>query len=542
MTSHDTSLVTLVAPPGFGKTAVAIDMGFVMLEKGKDVLYLSLRTVRSVTLAAKNLLEIIGIPVADDPVLQVKRYLASLGKETVLILDNAEDLQIVEESAFNQFLEEVGQSAKKLVILITSRNRLSKLDFPFLTDHIPLKPLDEESSFLFLKHYAHGISDQLAGQFAKPNVCGGIPLLLKLTASFLKTKTIEPMELHRKLQNCPHSFLKAKDPSIRGLYFLFEVFYSHLPSEVKKGLSSLAAFPTIFTKEEAKSVLFRDEDQLDFQLLLSNLVSHSLVQQDEVNNNLQYSLHPLVQAFCIASREDKCKGYNMAIRQFSWHYLALLRQLNDDFITTNCKLAIDGYQFNKANIVHALATSTEDDVLKCYGVNVSTETVNFLAKVMTWDEFMSMYDKFLAVAKALSDQTLYSDCLVSIGFKQLSYYGQGYKDVAKVKNEAKSNLEKAHDLQNHLGINGTECQGHCKCKLGLCTFAAGDKEKGISLIRQGIGVRRTLARSDGSGKKERMHLAAGLRDQGSKCLIFNLSAIFSFLFSIFPLLFFPIIA
>ena len=409
-----------------------------MLEKGKDVLYLCLRTVRSVTLAAKKLLDIIGIPVGDDPVLQVRRYLASLEKETVIILDNAEDLQIGEESAFNEFLEKIGQHANNLVILMTSRKPLSKLHFPFLTDHIPLKPLDEDSSFLFLKNYAHGISDQLAEKFAKPKVCGGIPLLLKLTASFLETKTIEPNELHRKLQNCPHSFLKAKDPNIQELFLLLKVFYNHLPPEVKKGLSSLAAFPTIFTKAEAKSVLFRNEDQLEFQLLLNNLVSHSLVQQDEVNNHLQYSLHPLVQAFCIASREDSCKGYNMAIRLFSWHYLSLLRQLNDDFITTNCKIAIDKYQSNKANITHALTTSTEDDVLKCYGVGVSTETVNFLAKVMNSDEFMPIYNKFLAVAKALPDQTSYSDCLVSIGFKQLCYYG--YKDAYRT--EAKSNLSK----------------------------------------------------------------------------------------------------
>ncbi|KAJ7388575.1 hypothetical protein OS493_036803 [Desmophyllum pertusum] len=38
-----TCLVTIVAPPGFGKTAVATNIGHMMLDQGKDVLYFSLR-------------------------------------------------------------------------------------------------------------------------------------------------------------------------------------------------------------------------------------------------------------------------------------------------------------------------------------------------------------------------------------------------------------------------------------------------------------------------------------------------------------------
>ena len=514
LTCLKTTLVSLIAPPGFGKTAVAITVAHEMLEKGKDVLYVSLRRVDSVDGAAKRLLEVIGIAVDKDPVAQVKSFLSSLKKETMLVLDNAEDLQNASKSACNQFLEEVGQHGKNLVLLITSRNPLSVFDFPFKKHHIPLKPLDDEASFFFLKHYAPNISDQLARHFANPKVCGGVPLFLKLTASFLESKTIDPIDLHRKLKNCSHGFLKVKDPNIQEFFSLLKVFYNHLRPEVKKGLSWLAAFPSVFTKMEAKNVLFCKDDYLDFQILLNSFVSHSVVQEEEVDNHQQYSLHPLVQAFCIACREDECKGYNMAIRLFSYHYLALLQQLNDDFITTNCKVAIDKYQMNKANIAHALSASTEDEVLKCYGINVSTETVNFLAKVMNQDEFISTYDKFLEVAETLPDKTLYSECLVSIGFKQLCYYS--YKDAHRT--TAKMNLQKAHDLQIDLGIYDTECQGHCKCKLGLCTFLAGDRKKGISLIAQGIGVRRKLVRSNHSGKMERMLLAGGFCDLGSKYL------------------------
>lgn len=501
-----TSLISLVAPPGFGKTAVAINMGYTMLEKGKDVLYVSLRSIHSVALAAKNMLGIIGIPEGDDPIRQVKKYLTSLQCDMLLILDNAEDLQVAEEKGINRFLEEIGQLARNVTTLITSRIPLKKLDFPFLAKHIALKPLDELESFNFLKY--QGILDQQAQRFAKPKVCGGVPLLLKLTASFLKSKTIDAVELHRNLQNCPHSFLKIKDPKIQEFFLLLKVFYNHLQPEVKRALASLAAFPTVFTREEAKNVLFCNKDYLEFQILLNTLESHSLVQREGDNNCLQYSLHPLVQAFCKACDENECKGYKTAIRIFSWHYLSLLRQLHVNFITTNCKPVIDKYHVNKVNICHALAVSTDDEFLKQYGVCVSTETVNFLAKVMNMDEFMTSYNGFVKVARSLPDKTLYSECLISIGFKQLCYHGY----MAACRTDAMKNLQEAHDLQNHLGKGDTECLGHCKCKLGLCTFILGDKRRGISLIAQGIGVRKRLEHCTNAGKMERMLVAGGFSD------------------------------
>ena len=516
---ENTCLITVVAPPGFGKTAVAINIGYIMLEKGKDVLYVSLRTVTSVTLAAKNMLEAIGIPVGDTPVSQLKKFLTSLQRDMVLILDNAEDLQTGEEEQFNNFLEEIGQHARNLVTLITTRIPLSKLDFPFITDHIALKPLDEAESFAFLKSQAPDIPDQQARRFAWPRACGGIPLLLKLTASYLKSKTVDPTDLHRKLQNCPHSFLKGKDPKVEELFLLLKVFYNHLRREVKKALTYLAAFPTIFTRKEAKDVLFSSEDCLEFQILLNNLESHSLVQRDGDNNaEAQYSLHPLIQAFCKACSDNACKGYNTAMTLFSHHYLSLLQQLNDDFITTNCKPAIDKYHINKVNIRHALAASADgDEDLKCYGLGVSTETLGFLAKVMNKDEFMSLYSKFLEMSRELRDKTLYSECLVSIGFQQVCYHG--YKDACRT--SAKKSLQEAHDLQHQLGSNDTECLGHCKCKLGLCTVASGNTKEGISLIAQGIGIRKRLLRTEGSGKMERMFVGGGFCDLGSKYMVYK---------------------
>ena len=501
----------VVAPPGFGKTEVAKEVGHMMKDQGNNLLYISLRTVTLMTTAAKRMLDAIGIPVGGDPIWQIGQYLQSLQKPTVLILDNAEDLQNGDGKPFSRFLEEISTSARSLVTLVTSRILLSKLGADFTFFKVPLRPLTEEQSFLFLKKY--NVPDRWAKRFSLYNVCGGVPLLLKITASFLThSGTIDPVELHKSLQKCKDQFLKGKHPDIQDLLCHLGVFYNYLSPDIKKALSYLAAFPTVFTKNEAKIVLFENESELNFQLMLDSLEKHSLVHRDDVDGCQQYSLHPLVQAFCVTSRGNLCDNdYDHAIRLFSQHYLGLLHQANEDFVSTVCKDAIDRYQLNKINICHALMAAAKDEYLNSYGLHIATETVNFLAKCMNMNEFLSVHEEFLKVAKDLRNKALYSECLTAIGFKQVCFHG--YKDAHYT--EAMANLQEAYNLLKSLEINN-ECRGYCECKLGLCTFAAGENKKGISLLARGIALRKRLARAQDAGKTEEMLVGGGFSDLASE--------------------------
>ena len=520
----DNRIGLVVAPPGFGKTEIATAVGYKMKDQGNNILYFSLRNVKLMTTAAKNMLEAIGIPVGGDPIWQITQYLqSSLLKQTVLILDNAEDLQKGDDTLFSQFLEAISKNARNLVTLITSRIYLSKLGANFEFFIVPLKPLTDEQSLLFLKVY--NVEHQWAKRFSPFNVCGGVPLLLKITASFLtQSGTIDPVELHKSLQKCKDKFLMGKHPDIQDLLCHLHVFYNCLPSDIKQALSRLAAFPTVFTKREAKLVLFGDESELNFQFMLDLIEKHSLVHRGDVDGCQHYSLHPLVQAFCVTSSENQStKGYKSAIRLFSQHYLRLLHQANEDFISTICKDAIKQYQLNKINICHALMAAANDECLNYYGLHIATETVNFLAKCMNMSEFLSVFEKFLNVAKDRGDKVLYSNCLAAIGFKQVCFHG--YKDAHDT--EAMANLQEAHNLLKSLDIQN-ECRGYCDCKLGLCTFAAGEKEKeisllaqekkekGISLLAQGIALRKSLARAENAGKTEEMLVGGGFSDLASE--------------------------
>ena len=519
----DNRIGLVVAPPGFGKTEIATAVGYMMKDRGNNILYFPLRNVKLMTTAAKNMLETIGIPVGGDPIWQITQHLQSLLKQTVLILDNAEDLQNGDDSLFSQFLEAISKNARNLVTLITSRICFSKRGAHFDFFVVSLKPLTDEQSLLFLKIY--NVEHKWAKRFSPFNVCGGVPLLLKITASFLtQSGTIDPVELHRNLQKCKDKFLMGKHPDVQDLQCHLEVFYNYLPPDIKKALSRLAAFPTVFTKREAKIVLFGDESELNFQFVLDSIEKHSLVHGDDVDGCQQYSLHPLVQAFCVTSSENQStEGYTSAIRLFSQHYLKLLRQANEDFISTICKDAIKQYQLNKMNIFHALMAAANDECLNYYGLRIATETVNFLAKCMNMSEFLSVYEKFLKVAEDRGEGGLYSECRAAIGFKQVCFHG--YKDAHDT--EAMANLQEAHNRLKSLDIKN-ECRGYCECKLGLCTLAAAEKEKvssllaqrkkekGISLLAQGIALRKSLARAENAGKTEEMLVGGGFSDLASE--------------------------
>ena len=500
-------LATLVSPPGFGKTAVAKTVGhMIKADCRNDVLFFSLKNKSTLTTVAKEMLEAVELPEGEEPIKQVITHFTFLGKDTVLIMDSTEDLQWGDNAQFEEFLEHIGH-AQCVSTMTTSRLPISKLElFPFLTKHISLEPLNRMYSAYFLRDHVPGISEHWESCFAK--VCGGVPRVLQITASVLNKGTVEPLELHKKLQKCLHGFLGLRHPLIiQYLYCPLKVSFNQLPPALRSTLQSLAVFPTTFTAKECLT-LFPTHDALDIQLLMGQLVQHSLLQKDQHTG--WYSIHPLVKAFCKFSRDEPCASFNTALRLFTQHYLTMLLEVSGDFISTDCKLAINKYNNNKTNIHHALLSSTEDMNLMYFGLRVSTETVNFLAKVLNLDEYMSVYSCLQKVASVLTDKTCYSECLVSIGFKRLCYDGFQFAY------EAKEILCKAFELQTHLSISDTECHGHCMSKLGLLLVASGDDKKGTSLIARAIAVRKQRVRSVNSGKNERMLLAGSFCDLGSK--------------------------
>ena len=103
--------------------------------------------------------------------LQAKRKLSELQEDTVIVLDNTEEIQGKE---FDQFAEWLVKSAPKARLLITTQE-----DVGFVSADVckvRLEPLDTDSSATLLKNLVEDCSEEHSKELGK--LCGGIPLLL----------------------------------------------------------------------------------------------------------------------------------------------------------------------------------------------------------------------------------------------------------------------------------------------------------------------------------------------------------------------------
>ena len=293
-----------MAPPGFGKSTVGTTVGHMMLERGYSILYFSLRKVVSVASLASNILEGLGMPSSpgEDLRKKVMKCLREIKMNTVLMLDNAEDLQVGDkEMEFTTFVRDIGESVPNVCILITTRKAVRGLNMGnFLYESIPLKPLNVEESAELLQLLVPHISMVHARSLG--SFCGGVPLFLNIAGSLLKNGA-NPEPLISELKNMPEKVLNGSHPDIKDYHDCLRIFIRRQSAELRSALTRLAVFPTTFTQTDVRFV-FPDNtiSEWEFQSLLARLITHSLVEVD-CETGL-YSLHPLVQAFCKGSKDD----------------------------------------------------------------------------------------------------------------------------------------------------------------------------------------------------------------------------------------------
>ena len=514
LVENQQKLTILSAPPGFGKSSVATNVSHTLIDKKVcQVLFCTLRHASSLTAVVSDILRNAGITVGTKPVQQAKEFFRSCTQKTVLVLDNAEDmLQEQHKEPFQHFLEYVTQYAPHVHTLVTSRKPVEGLQLALdntRVSQIPLKALDAEESAELMRILSPNLPDHIAKQLGE--LCRGVPLFIQLAASFVRNGE-SAMLLIQDLRSQPERVLKIDHPNFQQFHWDLSLFFKRLPSELRDALLSVAVFPVSFSEEEAWTLLFPGKTAWDCRSLLIRLESYSLLHRDTDSQKL--SLHPLVQAFCKDYSIEGPSKYSLAMKQFIQMYLELLRQHNRWFISPQCKDAIDQYEVNKDNIKHALKNSAMDPYMKVYGIDVSTEVVNFLAKVLDINEFLQIYEGFQDAARAMEDSYRCGTCLTSIGFKQLCYHGRQFSS------EAKATLSKAM----HLWANAEErqpdkeCFAHCLSKLGLCLVREGKTEEGVCKIAQAIRIRKKLilASERDNGVTERMLLGGSYCDLASK--------------------------
>ncbi|XP_031574987.1 uncharacterized protein LOC116308654 [Actinia tenebrosa] len=483
-------MVAVVAPPGFGKTCVATHVGHAMKDKGFRVIYVSLQKMQSCHLMCCDILRAIDtkIPSSDDVVQLTKSQLKLLEVQTLLILDNAEDIQNSSHSCdFESFIEFLGSHAKKLKIFLGTRKSMYTRYFEH--ESINLLPLDDEASLKLLLALADGTSLNIHEAKKLAIQCAGVPLLIKIAAGLVKNG-YNPIKLANNLQKKPYDVLNLKEnEQIKFLTNSIQVFLDSLSREKLVCLVQLSCFPAQFTEDIANEILFKNEVKCSG--MLSSLHASALVQLDGKN----YSLHPLIQTFCREEQERmKCKKEGeKATEKFSNYYFDELEKLHCQFVSKDgCQKALKQFCCSKMNLLQALenALRCDDKEMKKRCIDAFNASINLLGKILLPSCCLSVYEQLYNEAERIKDKKRMSECLVSRGFRFMCEVNHGeFSQDAFDAFETALSLWKKNLFKR---MQSTEAYAHCISKLGLCYTFKGDTEQGKKLINDAIPIRSRL--------------------------------------------------
>jgi predicted ATPase len=279
-------LVTILGPPGVGKTRLAL----ALCDATPGFLWCDLSDARTEEDAVVALCETLGVPeraVGGDP-----RRLARLVPpgDTLLVADNFE--QLVEQAA--KFVEAFLAAAPGLRIVVTSRRRLGLPPHEVVHELAPLALVgkaDGEASpamALFL-HCARRIRpdfastpESLRDSEELVRALEGSPLAIELAAARMQVLS-------------PHD-LALREPTETVLESTIARSWALLSSPQQRALSDCAVFCGGFTVPAAEAVLHFDEGTPVIDLLHS-LRDASLLRVEGDGAHLRLGMHLAVRAF-----------------------------------------------------------------------------------------------------------------------------------------------------------------------------------------------------------------------------------------------------
>lgn len=502
--SDSCQIVSITGPPGFGKSAVAIQVGHELIAQGKtNVYYVSLRSLTSLNAMVNSLLGALQILAGRQPIQQAKHCLRMLTKHSVIILDNAEDMLLPQvKDEFCNFIGTVAQTGSHVKILITSRQSITFISVEMF--ELRLDSLCPDHAKELLLTLESKVSEEDAEQLA--NHCGGVPLVLRTTAALL-AKGVDAKALIHEFQMSPVSTLKSFSLNSLShehqLFNCLRICFSRLDHDQQVAMISLAVFPTTFTLADAHFLL---KDLSDFKLgiLLQNLVDNSMLQFDHLLK--QYYVHSIIQSFChdrVNQEEDLYPIYQSARKVFNIHYLGKLKELYAVFLSKDCCQAVQLFLINRLNIRQALKDSVTDPDLDKMCIDTAVEVTPFLAKVFRKEKFLSVFGMFTEACKASDDKKRYSDCLTSEAYCILSHCACHLPCPSAV-----ARFKEADKIQKEIKDNSSLVRAFCLSKLGRCFGQQKDLHEALPRIKEAIEIRKQ--------HKDKIFVAVGYKDLGGK--------------------------
>ncbi len=291
-------LLTLVGPPGIGKTRLAIACADQLLDHfDNGVYFISLAPLREPDLVAATIARMLSVKeIAGQSSLEsLRQHLAD--KRIVLVLDNFEQV-VAAAPVVAQLLIE----CPWLQILVTSRVSLHiRAERQFRVEPLALPALTEKDSAQMLKSAAVQLFADRA-QSVEPNfslsrengstiaqICvrlEGLPLAVELAAT-----RVDELSLHEMLAQIEHRLalltegpgdLPTRHRTLRGA---IDWSYDLLDATQRQLFARLAVFVEGWTTETARAICSPDLTEADLTRALSTLADANLVVKEKQSDS-----------------------------------------------------------------------------------------------------------------------------------------------------------------------------------------------------------------------------------------------------------------